>query len=55
MRADRPTVFLLPAELAEDLPISASRYRSDFALAPAPEDAAASDEGATDPSLEGDP
>lgn len=55
MRADRPTIFLLAPELAEDLPTSALRYRSDFVVVPADEDAGASDEAALDASLEGGP
>jgi len=50
-RADAPTIFLLPAAVVEDLPISAERYRSDFALAPVSEDEGlGGDEG-----LESDP
>ncbi len=55
MRADRPTIFLLAPELAEDLPISGSRYLSDFALVPADEDAGTSDEATADPSIESEP
>jgi len=57
-RADSPTVFLLPAAAAEDLPISGERYRSEFEIAPAGEaadevlDASASEDSAADP-LEG--
>jgi hypothetical protein len=36
-RADVPTIFLLPAAVVADLPISAERYRSDFAMAPVSE------------------
>ena len=55
MRADRPTVFLLAPERAEELPISASRYRADFAIAPADEDAGASDEAAASPTAGQEP
>ncbi len=58
-RADVPTIFLLPAAVVEDLPISAERYRSDFALAPVSEgEGLGGDEGeglGVDEGLESDP